>query len=133
MSRFLLDTNILSEAMRNPRGEVRRRIREVGADAVYTSVIVTAELRFGVGKSRSRRLADNLDDVIRPIDVAPFEEPVDQTYADLRADLWIAAQALHDGSVLVTDNEEEFKRVPGLAVENWLRPKDRAESEIMDV
>ena len=137
MSRYLLDTNILSDAMRNPRGVVRRRIEEVGPDAVYTSIIVAAELRFGVVKSGSGRLASNFDEVIRPLEVVPFDEPVDRTYADLRAelerrgtpiganDLWIAAQALHDGSVLVTDNVGEFSRVPGLTVENWLRPQAR--------
>ena len=135
MSRYLLDTNILSDAMRNPRGVIRRRIEEVGPDAVYTSIIVAAELRFGVVKSGSWRLASNFDEVIRPLEVVPFDEPVDRTYAELRAelerrgtpiganDLWIAAQALHDGSVLVTDNVGEFSRVPGLTVENWLRPQ----------
>ena len=133
MRRYLLDTNILSDTMRNPQGALRQRIEVVGSDAVYTSVIVAAELRFGVAKSGSQRLARNLDEVLRPIEVVPFGEPVDRTYADLRSelerrgtpiganDLWIAAQALHDGSVLVTDNVDEFSRVPGLTVENWLR------------
>ena len=68
------------------------------------------------------------------IRVAPFAEPADRIYADIRAelerrgtsiganDLWIAAQALHNGSVLVTDNVREFGRVPDLTIENWLRP-----------
>nr|WP_281411476.1 type II toxin-antitoxin system VapC family toxin [Enterovirga sp. DB1703] len=130
----MLDTNILSDAMRNPRGVIRQRIEEVGPDSVYTSIIVAAELRFGVAKSGSSRLASNFDEVIRPLEVVPFAAPADRIYADLRADLdrcgtpigandlWIAAQALHDGSVLVTDNMSEFSRVPGLTVENWLRP-----------
>ena len=65
--------------------------------------------------------------------VAPIEQPLDAVYAVLRsqleedgtpigdADLWMAAQALHDGSVMVTDNVRELGRVPGLQVENWLR------------
>lgn len=133
MSRYLLDTNVLSELMRNPQGAIRRRVGEVGPEAVYTSIIVAAELRFGVAKAGSQRLARNLDEVLRPLEVIVFREPVDRVYADLRAelerrgtpiganDLWIAAQALHDGSVLVTDNVDEFSRVPGLTVENWLR------------
>lgn len=133
MSRYLLDTNILSELMRRPGGILRRRVGEVGPGAVYTSVIVAAELRYGIAKSQSARLTAQLEEVLAPMTIAAFDEPADRIYGRLRAelqaagtpiganDLWIAAQALHDESVLVTDNVREFGRVPGLKVENWLR------------
>lgn len=122
--------------MRDPAGSVARRVIEVGGKrAVYTSVIVLAELRFGIAKVGSRRLADRLDAVLTEMPVAPFSAPSDEVYADLRAelerrgtpigtnDLWIAAQALQDQSVVVTDDVSEFGRVPNLTVENWLRPE----------
>ena len=34
-------------------------------------------------------------------------------------DLWIASHALADGHTLVTNNTQEFERVPGLILENW--------------
>lgn len=136
MSRYLLDTNAISRLMRDPAGSVARRVTEVGGKrAVYTSVIVLAELRFGIAKVGSRRLADRLDAVLTEMPVAPFSAPSDEVYADLRVelerrgtpigtnDLWIAAQALQDQSVVVTDDVIEFGHVPNLKVENWLRPE----------
>ena len=133
MIRYLLDTNVLSALIREPQGRIRGRLDDAArADIVYTSVIVAAELRFGASKRRATRLAEQINAILTEIVIAPFEQPMDGSYADLRAsleragtpiganDLWIAAQALHDGSVLVTDNTREFGRVPGLAVENWL-------------
>ena len=134
MTRYLLDTNVLSDLVREPEGKVGRKIEELGgARAVYTSVIVSAEIRFGIAKKRSVRLATQLELIFGELDVVAFEPPADRLYADLRAaleregtpiganDLWIAAQALHDESVLVTDNVKEFGRVPKLRIENWLR------------
>jgi tRNA(fMet)-specific endonuclease VapC len=139
VKRYLLDTNVLSAVVKDPDGLVSSQLEAVAArsDGVYTSVIVAAELRFGVSRLRSVRLAQRVERVLSEIRVASFAAPADRVYADLRAelerrgtpiganDLWIAAQALHDGSVLVTDNVSEFSRVPGLTVENWLRPQAR--------
>ena len=52
--RYLLDTNIVSHLMRSPAGRVAQRIARAGEDQVCTSIIVVAELRYGIGKSRSR-------------------------------------------------------------------------------
>ena len=134
MIRYLLDTNVLSSLMPEPRGSVRVRVDAAARfDVVYTSIIVAAEIRFGAAKKRSSRLKQQVEAVLAEISLTSFAEPVDRTYGELRAtldragtpiganDLWIAAQALHDESVLVTDNVREFGRVPGLKVENWLR------------
>ena len=134
MTRYLLDTNVLSQLVRGPGGAIQRKIAEVGGTRyVYTSVVVAAELRFGAAKSGATRLADQLDLILGELSVVPFAPPADRVYGDLRTrleragtpvganDLWIAAQALHDGSVLVTDNVREFGRVPDLTIENWLR------------
>lgn len=133
MTRFLLDTNIVSDLMRDPHGPVGTKVREVGGWNTYTSSIVLAELRFGIVRKKSERLARRLEIILTELSVAAFAEPADRAYASLRAgleaagtpiganDLWIAAQALNDESVLVTDNLREFGCVPGLKVENWLR------------
>jgi len=130
--RFLLDTNILSDLIRNPAGRVYEHIRRVGERAICTSLIVSAELRFGARKRNSRRLSSQLESVLNEIDVLPLESPCDYHYADLRLaleregtpiggnDMLIAAQARTLDLVLVTHNRREFDRVSGLRVEDWL-------------
>jgi len=131
--RYLLDTNVLSILVRGAPGKTLQRIEAAGERNVYTSIVVAAELRFGAAKKGSDRLTAEVEAVLSRIRVAPLEPPVDRVYADLRrrleaderpigtSDLWIAAQALQDGSVMVTDNVGEFGRVPDLKVENWAR------------
>lgn len=131
--RYLLDTNIVSDLVRNPQGRISQRIRTVGEAQVCTSIIVAAELRYGSAKKGSPRLAAQLDAVLSALEVLAFEAPADTTYGSLRArleqsgrliganDLLIAAQALSLGHVLVTGNEGEFAGVSGLSCENWLR------------
>jgi tRNA(fMet)-specific endonuclease VapC len=131
MPGYLLDTNILSELMRHPHGPVAKRIEQIGSERVCTSIVVLAELRYGVTKSRSRRLPQQLAAIIEGIDLLPLEAPADVTYADLRTtlerngtpiganDMLIAAHALALGLTLVTADVQEFSRVPGLRIENW--------------
>jgi len=131
--RYLLDTNIVSDLVRNPHGRITQRIRKVGEGRVCTSIIVAAELHYGSAKKGSPRLAAQLDAVLGVLEILPFDAPADRTYGALRArleqsgkliganDLLIAAQAIALEHVLVTDNEREFARVDGLRYENWLR------------
>lgn len=131
--RYLLDTNIVSDLVRNPQGQVAQRIRRVGEQWVCTSIIVASELRYGAAKRQSPRLTTQLDAVLGALEVVPFESPADATYGALRArlegagrpiggnDLLIAAHALALGYTMVSDNEREFARIPGLPHENWLR------------
>lgn len=130
---YLLDTNIVSDLVRNPQGRVAERIRKVGEAQVCTSIIVAAELRYGAARKQSPRLTAQLEAVLRALEVLPFQAPMDSAYGALRArlettgqliggnDLLIAAQALTLGYVLVTDNEKEFARVKELRRENWVR------------
>lgn len=132
-ARFLLDTNIVSDLIRHPQGRAAAKIAEVGEDAVATSVIVAAELRYGAAKKASARLASQLEAVLNALEVIAFEAPADASYGAARVaveaagtpiganDLLIAAQALALDMIVVTDNEREFRRVGGLKVENWLR------------
>ena len=131
-TRFLLDTNILSDLVRNPQGVVAKSIARVGESTVCTSIVVAAELRFGARKRNSTRLTHQVDAILSAMTICPFEEPADQCYGQLRAelerrgrligpnDMLIAAQALALDCVVVTANQAEFARVPGLRVENWL-------------
>lgn len=88
---YLLDTNIVSDLVRNPRGRVTRHIREVGESQICTSIIVAAELRYGAAKKGSARLAAQPDAVLGALDVLPFEAPADAVYGRLRSLLEQAA------------------------------------------
>ncbi len=129
---YLLDTNILSDLIRQPQGRITERIKKVGESNVCTSIVVAAELRFGARRRKSRPLTHNVEAILDTIEVLPLEEPADQAYAALRSsleirgvvigpnDMLIAAHALSLDHTVVTANQREFTRVPGLRVENWL-------------
>ena len=132
MTRYMLDTNIISDLIRNPRGKAAKRIARVGEDNICTSIIVAAELRYGCAKSGSRRLLKAVEDLLGEINVLAFDVPADANYGEIRAeletagkpiganDLLIAAHAYAIGAAVVTANTGEFKRIRGLKVENWL-------------
>jgi tRNA(fMet)-specific endonuclease VapC len=130
---YLFDTNVISDLIRNPRGKVGDRIAALEDGALQTSIIVAAELRYGVAKKGSERLTKLVEAVLADFEVLPWEAPADIHYAAVRdslsrsgrpigdMDMLIAAHALALDVILVTDNEGEFSRVPGLEIENWLR------------
>jgi tRNA(fMet)-specific endonuclease VapC len=131
--RYLLDTNIISDLLKNPQGKVAQKIEKVGESRVCTSIIVAAELRFGVAKKGSAKLASQLESILGTLEILPFETPADKTYAAIRSklersgrpvganDLLIASHAATLNCTIVTDNDAEFCRVEGLQCENWLR------------
>lgn len=130
---FLLDTDVCVHLLRNsstPRERFRRYGKQVGISA-----ITYAELRFGLERSARRREGEeDLEHLRRDLDVAPFDQEAAAHYGEIRQelsrrgeligplDLLIAAHARSLDATLVTNNEREFRRVPGLRIENWLRP-----------
>lgn len=130
--RYLLDTNIISELLRNPQGSVMQQISKLGEEKICTSIIVASELRFGAVKKGSQKLTERVETILSAMEIIPLEEPVDNHYAEIRNylekngnpigpnDLLISAQALALDLIVVTANMEEFTRVPGLKVENWI-------------
>lgn len=132
MSGYLLDTNIISDLIRNPSGTAARHIEQIQAKNIFTSIIVAAELRYGCAKKGSPKLSEKVESLLATIPVLPLETPVDTEYGRIRAeleatgqtigmnDLLIAAQAYTLNLTLVTDNLREFSRIRDLKVENWL-------------
>jgi tRNA(fMet)-specific endonuclease VapC len=129
--RYMLDTNIVSAIVRDPRGKVFERLVEVGEENAFISLITHGEIWYGVKKNGSEELSQKVSAVTRRLYVAPLQLPTDQRYAEIRLalrqgnnigpnDLWIAAHAVALDAVLVTNNENEFSRVPGLKFENWM-------------
>jgi tRNA(fMet)-specific endonuclease VapC len=129
---YMLDTNIISDLIRNPKGKAAKRIARVGEDNICISIIVAAELRYGCVKSGSSRLLEAVEDLLGEINILPFDVPADAEYGGIRTeleaagkpigsnDLLIAAHAHATGATIVTANAGEFNRIRGLRVENWL-------------
>jgi tRNA(fMet)-specific endonuclease VapC len=132
MLRYLLDTNILSDLLRNPGGRAARRLAVAGETMVCTSIVVACELRYGAAKRGSPALSKRVDSLLASLEVLPLDRETDHRYAEARwhldragqpigaNDLLVAAHTLALDLVLVTDNVKEFSRIPRLALENWL-------------
>jgi tRNA(fMet)-specific endonuclease VapC len=128
----MLDTNIISDLIRNPHGKAAKQIAKRGEQNICTSIIVAAELRYGCARNGSARLRKAVEDLLAEIDTLPFDVPADVEYGRIRAeleatgkpiggnDLLIAAHACATGAIIVTANAAEFKRIRGLKLENWL-------------
>lgn len=129
---YLLDTNILSALVKEPKGKAALHVREIGAEKIYTSIIVASEIQFGIRKKASAQLTRRVESLLESIQVLDYGSPADIHYGEIRHflqksgtvigpnDLLIAAHALSENMIMVTDNISEFNRVPKLKVENWL-------------
>lgn len=129
----MLDTNVVSDLLRNPDGNATKRIADVGPDAICVSIITAAELRYGCAKKGSAKLLAHVEAILESVQVLALDVPADTEYGGIRAeleaagktigpnDLLIAAHAYAAGAILVTDNTGDFSRVRGLRVENWTR------------
>ena len=132
---WMLDTNILSYAIRYPRGPLAVRIQQLSAQTqgvLCTSLVVACELSFGAKKVGSVNLVAKIETMLGFVPSKALDHDVVQHYATIRThlekagtpigpnDTLIAAHALALDCILVTNNDTEFLRVPGLRVENWL-------------
>jgi tRNA(fMet)-specific endonuclease VapC len=136
---WMLDTNTASFVIGRRPIEVKRRFNAVGHGNLAISAVVLAELLYGaeLHPTKGAQIRQDIDDFRRRLRVVPWSEQAATHYARIRAslrkagtpignmDLLIAAHALADGAVLVTNNLREFRRVDGLRLEDWL-PKSSA-------
>jgi tRNA(fMet)-specific endonuclease VapC len=138
MPRFMLDTDICSYIMKRSHPPVLKRLRSVPVTDVCMSVVTKAELLYGVAVSpRATQDAAALAAFLPYVEALALPDEAATHYAEIRADLkkrgtmigandlFIAAHARGLGITLVTNNTEEFQRVPGLAIENWTTPQRR--------
>ncbi len=133
MSLYMLDTDTCAFIMRGASEKLRRRLLATPMDEQSISVVTLAELLFGVRlSSKPKQNRETLSAFVRHVSVFGWTEDAAEDYADIRVhlqkkgkmiganDLMIAAHARSVGAVIVTNNEREFRRVPGLKVENWI-------------
>jgi tRNA(fMet)-specific endonuclease VapC len=133
MPRYLLDTNICIYIKNHRPAEVLARFSKLPPGKVAMSAITYGELCFGAEKSsKPKETRQILEHLIALIPILPLDATASMHYGKIRQslqakgkpignnDLWIAAHALAGKLILVTNNVAEFKRVPGLKVENWV-------------
>lgn len=133
---YMLDTNILSDTIRNPFGVASQYMERVSEDTLCVSAIVASEMRYGIRKKGSPRLSYLVENTLSRIAILPYDDAASQSYSVIRtalerqgksiglADLLIAAHALSLGLTIVTNNTREFSRVEGLTIENWLAAEE---------
>ena len=133
ITRYLLDTNVVSFHVRSSSPALQGRLRSIRADSAALSVITEMEIRYGLARNPGLRIAPLVEAFLAGITVLPIDRAVAAVYGKVRAaleaagrpigplDLMIGAHALAVGATLVTSNVREFRRIPGLAVEDWTR------------
>ena len=127
-----LDTNICSYILRRRPESMIPRFASLRPEQIWLSAIVAAELRIGARNLGAAKFAATIQTWLTGFDVRPWPVEATHHYAEVRAaleiqgqpiigsmDLMIAAHALAEDSVVVTNNAKEFQRVPGLAIEVW--------------
>ena len=92
-ARYMLDTNIVSDLIRNPAGKAAVHLRTIGDHGLSVSIITAAELRFGAAKSGSPRLLSRVEAILDTLAVLPFEVPADAEYAIIRVELEASGKA----------------------------------------
>ncbi|NTF31383.1 type II toxin-antitoxin system VapC family toxin [Rhizobium skierniewicense] len=131
-ARYMLDTNIVSDVVRNPFGPAAEKLYHLSQDDICISSIVLSEILFGIKRKGSARLSRLVEGLLTRIATVDYDPAAARHYADVRAsleqrgtligttDMFIAAHALSLDIILVTNNVREFSRVEGLKIENWI-------------
>jgi tRNA(fMet)-specific endonuclease VapC len=136
-TRYLLDTSICIYIHREKPMEVLMRFQKLKPGEAAISVITWGELTYGAEKSQQHKKALQLLEEFKTfVPVLPMPENAGKAYGEIRAsleakgkpignnDLWIAAHAKAAALTIVTNNEREFQRIPGLKMQNWTGSKD---------
>jgi tRNA(fMet)-specific endonuclease VapC len=130
--KVLLDTDITSYIFAHRDERVRRRFIAFDVGDIGISAITAAELDFGSALNRAERNRRAVERALESLVIVPFDVVAARAYGRVRTvlqrrgtpigplDMLIAAHAISLGLPLATNNAREFRRVPGLRVENWL-------------
>lgn len=132
MLKYLLDTNIVIYVLKRRPAEVLA-VFNTNASRMAISSITLSELMYGAEKSQNiNRNLEAIEEFVSHLDVLPYDAKASQHYGQIKAtlerkgeiigenDIHIAAHAISQGLILVSNNLKEFNRVPNLALENWV-------------
>ncbi len=128
--RYMLDTDIASYLVRGDHPEVTAKFTEL-YDSCVMSSITMAELMYGVRKRNNRALTEKVQALCNLVSVIPWSDEAANTYANLRVelenagtpignmDMLIAASAIAEDALLVTNNLAHFSKVKSLKLTSW--------------
>ena len=132
MIKYMLDTNTCIYIIKRKPPKVIERFKQTDISQIGISSITLSELLYGVSKSsKPEQNQIALSQFVAPLEILPYDDGAAQCYGDLRAglekqgipigslDMLIAAHAISLNSVLITNNEKEFIRIPNLKIDNW--------------
>lgn len=132
--KFMLDTNTCIYIIKKKPTKVIERFLQTKISHIGISSITMSELTYGVYKSsKPEQNQMALAQFVAALEILPYGDEAVQFYGHLRAhlekqgtpigalDMLIAAHALSINCTLITNNEKEFIRVPGLKIENWVK------------
>lgn len=139
--KFLIDTNICIYIMNNHPPEVLQKFKSIGVGKVGISSITVSELHYGACKSSHiKKNIKRLDEFLSPFEILSYDENASRYYGKIRSqlekqgniigplDMLIAAHALSNNLILITNNVKEFMRIKSLRVENWVEKQDTEQS-----
>jgi len=132
--KYLIDTNICIYMMNKRPAEIIKKFKQFELGEIGISIITVSELQYGVAKSTYRKKNEvRLEEFLAPFEILTYDQTAAKVYGDIRfqlekrgqpigpLDLLIAAHAVSQDMVLITNNEKEFKRIKKLKIENWTK------------
>ncbi|NOY67889.1 MAG: type II toxin-antitoxin system VapC family toxin [Deltaproteobacteria bacterium] len=139
--KFLIDTNICIYIMNNHPPEVLQKFKRIGVGKVGISSITVSELHYGACKSsHTKKSIKRLDEFLNPFEILSYNENASRYYGKIRSqlekqgniigplDMLIAAHALSNNLILITNKVKEFMRIKSLRIENWVEKQDTEQS-----
>ena len=134
MIKYLLDTNICIYIMNRRPIEIIHKFKQFNVGEIGISTITVSELQYGAVKSDNPKLnVQRVEEFLVPLELIPYDLNAANFYGEIRynlekrgqvigpLDMLIAAHALSNHIILVTNNEKEFQRVNNLRIENWIK------------
>lgn len=131
---YFLDTDICIYFLKGKGDRILKNIQKLNPSEIKIPSIVKGELILGALKNQnSKRTMEAVSNFLSPFEIIPFDDSASVIYSNTRFileksgkiigpnDLIIAATVLSRKGFLVTNNEKEFKRIPGLKIRNWTR------------
>ena len=130
---YIVDSNTCIYFMNGKYQSVREKFLSISPKDIKISSVVKGELLLGAFKSQTReQTTKKVEKFLKPFDVLDFSDGMAYDYAEIRSileksgnpiganDLLIAATALNKKAILVTHNTDEFSRIQGLDIEDWV-------------
>ena len=132
MREYVLDTDTCIYWLKG-KEKILKKVKQIGTESLRMTIITLAELKYGA--YNSKKVNENLENIIkflRKVRVLPLDSDAAERFGKIKTnlrksgkiiqdfDILIASITLSHEGILITNNVDHFKRIPGLSYENWL-------------